>query len=355
MAEEAGGEIVAVVIDHLNKVKEALQSRHNMEKTIKEEALHSVSEINNLLNKLSGMFLGLECTLKKAITSGATGTPRLYSEQLVASVDAGGTRKTHTYPPLTPSGDQPETAGIIITPTDPNMKQDSIKQIIRETIDPKSLKVGVSKMKKLSNNSLFVECNSNTDREILEKELSKLETLSTERPKKKLPAMLLKFVPQHIENSEIQDIILQQNDLMHLANPEIIVKFTKKSFDDSRHVVIQVSPHLRKELLAKQRIKMKWSMCRIEDFVIVTRCYKCLGYGHTKNFCTNKQTCSNCAEEHDWRECRNTQHKRCVNCVRANTLITNNNKKLDTNHSAISQSCPRLKRIDSIIINKTEY
>ena len=120
--------------------------------------MHSVSEINNLLNNKWNV-LGLEYTLKKAITSGATGTTRLHSEQLSTSVGVGGTRKTHTYPPLTPSGDQPETAGIIVTPTDPNMNLDSMKQIIRETIDLKSLKVGVSKMKKLSNNSLFVECN----------------------------------------------------------------------------------------------------------------------------------------------------------------------------------------------------
>jgi len=40
-----------------------------MDKTLKEEAVHVVSEMNILLNRLSGMFLGLECALKKAITT----------------------------------------------------------------------------------------------------------------------------------------------------------------------------------------------------------------------------------------------------------------------------------------------
>ena len=41
MAEEAGSELVAVVREHLNKVKQALFSRSNMNKTLKEEAVHA--------------------------------------------------------------------------------------------------------------------------------------------------------------------------------------------------------------------------------------------------------------------------------------------------------------------------
>jgi len=64
MAEEAGSELVAVACEHLNKVKQALFSRSNVDKTLKEEAVQAVSEIDRLLNRLRGMFLGLECTLK---------------------------------------------------------------------------------------------------------------------------------------------------------------------------------------------------------------------------------------------------------------------------------------------------
>jgi hypothetical protein len=63
--EEAGSELVAYVRDHLNKVKQSLLLRSNMDKTLKEEATHAVSEMDSLLNRLSCMFLGLECALKK--------------------------------------------------------------------------------------------------------------------------------------------------------------------------------------------------------------------------------------------------------------------------------------------------
>ncbi|KAJ9579798.1 hypothetical protein L9F63_004544 [Diploptera punctata] len=97
MAEEAGSELVTVIFEHVNKVQQALKSRSNMDKTLKEETINSVSEINNLLNGLSGMFLGLENTLKKALTTVEKETPRFYSEQLATSVGARSNyhRPTH--------------------------------------------------------------------------------------------------------------------------------------------------------------------------------------------------------------------------------------------------------------------
>ncbi|XP_069701528.1 uncharacterized protein [Periplaneta americana] len=191
---------------------------------------------------------------------------------------------------------------VSVKPTEPTMNPDNMKQLIRETVDHKALKVEVNKMKKLSNNTLFVECNNSTDCDTLEKKLTKINALSIERPKKKLPAILLKFVPRHIDDAEVKDLILQQNNLTHLENPVIDIKFTKAKFEDSRHLVMQVSPNIRRELLALQRIKLKWSMCRVEDFTIITRCLKCLRYGHTSKYCNNKQTCSYCAEEHSWKD-----------------------------------------------------
>ena len=38
MAEEAGSEIVTLICEHLSKVKQALTSRSNMDKVLKEEA-----------------------------------------------------------------------------------------------------------------------------------------------------------------------------------------------------------------------------------------------------------------------------------------------------------------------------
>jgi hypothetical protein len=93
------------------------------------------------------------------------------------------------------------------------------------------------------------------------------------------------FVPKDVEDVAIKDTILQQNNLSHIEDPVLNIKLTKGTFEDSRHVVIEVSPNLRRELVALRKIKLHWSTCRFEDFVVVTRCLKCLGFGHTSRFC----------------------------------------------------------------------
>jgi len=67
MAEEAGSVLVTDICHHRSKVKQSLTSRSNMDKMLKEDAMHAVSEMDSLLNKLNGMLLGLESTLKNAL------------------------------------------------------------------------------------------------------------------------------------------------------------------------------------------------------------------------------------------------------------------------------------------------
>jgi len=69
-------------------------------------------------------------------------------------------------------------------------------------------------------------------------------------------------------------------------------------------------------------------MCKVEDFVVVTRCLKCLGFGHTSRFCQNQQKWSRCAEDNHWKECGNQHPTRCSNCLKANTYIHDDSKKI---------------------------
>jgi len=66
----------------------------------------------------------------------------------------------------------------------------------------------VSKLKNLANNAVLVECKSKTDRNILEKELSKLRTVTVERPKSNLPTLLLMYVPKDVIYDVLKDTVL---------------------------------------------------------------------------------------------------------------------------------------------------
>ena len=175
------------------------------------------------------------------------------------------------------------------------------------------------------------------------------------RPKKKLPTLLLKFVPIEIEDADIKSTIIQQNNLLHLSHSIPQKKFSKRSFEEARHVVIEVSPCLGKELLTIHKLKLQCSMCEVVAFITVTRCYKCLDFGHTARFCQNQAKCSFCAGDHHRNKFENKHEIRCSNCTKANTSLHDESRKANTNHIGFSRECPRLRRIESIIISKTEY
>ena len=355
MSEEAGSEIVSVISEHLRKVKQALQSRSNMDRTMKEEAIHAVSEMDDMLSRLKGMFQGLERTLEKAIIAAEKDKARLYSEQLAASPGSRVNQTKGAHIVAQPSVKQPSTFGLVVKAADAKTSSHETKRIIKETVDPKALQLGVCKIKNFANEAVFVECKTEKDRDTLEKELNKTRAITVGRPKMKPPTILVKFVPKEVEDADIKSTILQQNNLTHLEDSNLQKKYTKRTFEDSRHVVIEVSPNLKRELLAIHKLKLQWSMCEVTDFISVTRCTKCLGFGHTARFCQNQVKCSYCAEDHHWRECTNKHVIRCSNCAKANTYIHDESKKAKTNHSVFSKECPRLRRIESIIKSKTEY
>jgi hypothetical protein len=90
-----GSEFVAVLHDHLKKVKRAHSSRNNMDKTLKKEAIKSVREMDTILNKLGGMFLGIESSLRKALTTAEVTASRMYSEIVATSF---GPSRNHQLP-----------------------------------------------------------------------------------------------------------------------------------------------------------------------------------------------------------------------------------------------------------------
>jgi hypothetical protein len=134
--EEAGSKLVALICDHLSKVKQALLSRSNMDKVLKEEAMHVASEMGSMLNRLHSMFMGLESTLKKVIIA-TEDRARSYSKQLATPPGTKVNRPRELWTVAQPSGDPPPTFGLIVEAADPNTSSHETKRIIREAVYPK--------------------------------------------------------------------------------------------------------------------------------------------------------------------------------------------------------------------------
>ena len=113
MAEEAGSVIVTDISKLLSKVKQALSFRSNMDKTLKVEAMHEVSEMDSMLNRLNGMFWGLESTPEKALKANEDRV-RLFSEQLAAPNGNITNWPKEDRTVLQPSGVPPHPTGLLL-------------------------------------------------------------------------------------------------------------------------------------------------------------------------------------------------------------------------------------------------
>ena len=102
--------------------------------------------------------MGLECTLKKAITTAKKERARTFSEILVTSSSTRTNSQRHHHPAVQPGDRQPQAVGIILKAADSNTSSQETKRLIKEAVDPKALKLGVSKLKNLVNNAVLVEC-----------------------------------------------------------------------------------------------------------------------------------------------------------------------------------------------------
>ena len=124
------------------------------------------------------MFEGLEKSLTKALVAVERVNPRSYSQQLATSLNYRRNLPPPSQQPPPPGGDRgnPVAVKLIVKPTDPNtFSASDVRKLMKEKIDPKTLHVGINRMKELANNTLLVECESKSDREVLQKELSKVD------------------------------------------------------------------------------------------------------------------------------------------------------------------------------------
>lgn len=106
---------------------------------------------------------------------------------------------------------------------------------------------------------------------------------------------------------------------LKLSDPglNLQVTLTKVNSRAQKMAIIHLNARAANELLQDPRIKIGWIYCRVRPRVVVTRCYRCLGYGHQQATCNGvnrRGLCFNCGEQgHKKEECRATA--KCCLCT----------------------------------------
>ena len=165
------------------------------------------------------------------------------------------------------------------------------------------------------------------------------------RPRKIDPSVIIYDIEREYKEEELKEDLIKKNleisSDSEVEEAEKAIKFVHKfKAKDERRVnwIIQLPAKYHRMLANKGRAFLMWRSYCVKDYINVTKCYKCHGYGHIAKSCNSQdQLCSFCgSNDHLRKDCRKKEHPVCINCTRA--------RRKDVNHVVHDQNCPEFKR-----------
>ena len=131
----------------------------------------------------------------------------------------------------------------------------------------------------------------------------------------KNPRLVIINIPEEISIGNVEDTLLAQNTDVNLKQGDIKAKFSYETRKHNRNLIMEVSAQTTK-LLIHKKVKLGWQICKIEDYVVATRCYKCSRFSHRARDFRGEENCPLCAGSHKLKECTtNPQEYKCINCL----------------------------------------
>jgi len=145
------------------------------------------------------------------------------------------------------------------------------------------------------------------------------------------------------------EVSISNSDL-YLKKGSIIAKFTYVKKKMYRNAVVEVEADTRKTLVHR-KIKLRWQICRIEDYLLATSRLKCSKFNHRTQECRGEVTCPVRRPSHT-KSAKETQRHSIVPTVQ--TTI-NNRPRLSATHSSLDRKCPSLLGVLEKNRLNTEY
>lgn len=233
-----------------------------------------------------------------------------------------------------------------------------IEKDIKEVIELDKLQIGVSKVKKLHSGKVVIEGENNRDMEKLRNEIENKLGAKYEvtQAKKRRPRIKIVGMLQKLGKESLEDKIILQNDLYSkkdgqkkYVNIEVVTVY--ESGHGKYSAIVELDPNTFNKIMQARKLKIGWAICKVYEHFSLMRCYKCNGYNHKAEKCTNSKTCGKCGGQHETKEC-DSANKKCINCMKANERLKLN---LDENHSAFDSTCKVFQNKVEIYKRRTNY
>ena len=243
---------------------------------------------------------------------------------------------------------------ITITPNDTNKESKETRKDIERIVKPIQKRLKINKTRNIKNGGVLIETENEAHLNIFlqSKELENAG-YKIEKPKKRGPRLILYDVNRIMTQESIKECLFEQN-LEGEIDRDTYNTCTKILFKtgprngDTVHWVIETNGKIRWILNQKNKIYMDWQCCKVADFTVVTRCNKCLAYGHAEKFCkAEQQICSGCHEPgHTSRNCNAPKKETCYNCTKI---------RKTGEHKTEDKSCPVYVGALERLISQTDY
>ena len=146
---------------------------------------------------------------------------------------------------------------------------------------------------------------------------------------------------------------MAQKPDLKLRKGDIAAKFSYEMKKQTQNLVMEVGAQTRK-LLIQKKMKLGWQICKIEDYVVAYKCFKCSRFNHRFHNCRGEVTCPLCAGTHMLKECTaDPRSYKCINCSTYNKY--NPSKNISVDHSSLDKRCPSMQAIIQKYRLNTDY
>jgi len=140
------------------------------------------------------------------------------------------------------------------------------------------------------------------------------EELEINIQKLRNPRVVILNIPNDVTLENAKDTLTQQNTELNLTEGKTDPKFSYTTKRGMKNLVIEVDSNTRKKLL-QNRIKMGWTICKVDDYIVAKRCFRCSRFNHTHKECRGIETCPLCSGNHKLKECNTPKSEyKYTNC-----------------------------------------
>jgi len=159
------------------------------------------------------------------------------------------------------------------------------------------------------------------------------------KPRK--PRLVILNIPSEIIMENVEETLIKQNTEINIHEASIVPKFSYTTKTGPRNLVVEVESETRKKL-QQIRVKLGWTICRVDEYVSVKRCYRYSRFSHNHRECKGEDVCPLCTGDHSLKQCTAapTEYK-CINCIvyKKHQPTT----QIDTAHTSLDKKNARLK------------